>query len=207
MSPDDSSRDAAKGQSLETTANVWNSSGGSAHLQAGQLSPASTSMELQVDGSSAPTMVNSASSSCAESWTSGNADRDEIDHDVHWEKDSDDVLAVPKMEPMEEDFNFDVLKHTPLVPPASTELQGSLQTKQKRPRGRPRKHPLTPVVNTSKVTKGRSKTGCITCRKRKKKCDEAKPRCTSASIPQSCHTAQTIFFISFANTQIYRHEL
>ncbi|KAM0182216.1 hypothetical protein ACHAPF_001103 [Botrytis cinerea] len=29
----------------------------------------------------------------------------------------------------------------------------------------------------SKVEKGRSKTGCVTCRKRKKKCDEAKPRC------------------------------
>lgn len=29
----------------------------------------------------------------------------------------------------------------------------------------------------AKTTKGRSKTGCLTCRKRKKKCDEAKPRC------------------------------
>lgn len=46
----------------------------------------------------------------------------------------------------------------------------------KRPRGRPRKHPIVPE-SINKVTKGRSKTGCITCRKRKKKCDEAKPRC------------------------------
>lgn len=46
----------------------------------------------------------------------------------------------------------------------------------KRPRGRPRKHPVV-LESTSKVTKGRSKTGCITCRKRKKKCDEMKPRC------------------------------
>jgi hypothetical protein len=183
MSPDDSSHDAAKGQSLEMTANLWNGSDGSAHLQAGQLSPASTSMEIQVDGSSAPTMVNSASSSCAESWTSGNADRDDMDNDVNWEKDSDDALAVPKIEPMEEDFNFNALKHAPLAPSAPADVQGSLQTKQKRPRGRPRKHPLTPVVNTSKITKGRSKTGCITCRKRKKKCDEAKPRCTLTFIP------------------------
>lgn len=50
---------------------------------------------------------------------------------------------------------------------------------QKRPRGRPRKHPVVqPLPNAAKSTKGRSKTGCITCRKRKKKCDETKPKCT-----------------------------
>jgi hypothetical protein len=48
----------------------------------------------------------------------------------------------------------------------------------KRPRGRPRKNPSTNIpVLASKVTKGRSKTGCITCRRRKKKCDETKPEC------------------------------
>lgn len=44
-----------------------------------------------------------------------------------------------------------------------------------RKRGRPRKHPLPAPGNQAKVTKGRSKTGCITCRRRKKKCDETKP--------------------------------
>lgn len=44
-----------------------------------------------------------------------------------------------------------------------------------RKRGRPRKHPLPAAGNQAKVTKGRSKTGCITCRRRKKKCDESKP--------------------------------
>lgn len=44
-----------------------------------------------------------------------------------------------------------------------------------RKRGRPRKHPLLAPGNQAKVTKGRSKTGCITCRRRKKKCDETKP--------------------------------
>ncbi|KAI1431235.1 fungal-specific transcription factor domain-containing protein [Xylaria sp. CBS 124048] len=53
----------------------------------------------------------------------------------------------------------------------------SEETKPKRPRGRPRKHPLGPQNAGSKVAKARSKTGCITCRKRKKKCDEGKPRC------------------------------
>lgn len=57
--------------------------------------------------------------------------------------------------------------------------------KTKRPRGRPRKHPLTPAVNANKSAKGRSKTGCITCRKRKKKCDEAKPRCRSFPCPHT----------------------
>ena len=47
----------------------------------------------------------------------------------------------------------------------------------KRGRGRPRKHPLPPFGAVQKVTKGRSKTGCITCRRRKKKCDETKPEC------------------------------
>lgn len=44
-----------------------------------------------------------------------------------------------------------------------------------RKRGRPRKHPLPVPGGQVKVTRGRSKTGCITCRRRKKKCDETKP--------------------------------
>jgi hypothetical protein len=44
-----------------------------------------------------------------------------------------------------------------------------------RKRGRPRKHPLPVPGGQIKITKGRSKTGCITCRRRKKKCDETKP--------------------------------
>ncbi|EAU34928.1 hypothetical protein ATEG_04481 [Aspergillus terreus NIH2624] len=46
-----------------------------------------------------------------------------------------------------------------------------------RKRGRPRKHPLPVPGGQAKITKGRSKTGCITCRRRKKKCDETKPAC------------------------------
>ncbi|KAJ5888494.1 hypothetical protein N7495_008535 [Penicillium taxi] len=46
-----------------------------------------------------------------------------------------------------------------------------------RKRGRPRKHPLPASGCQIKATKGRSKTGCITCRRRKKKCDETKPAC------------------------------
>ncbi|KAE8148192.1 fungal-specific transcription factor domain-containing protein [Aspergillus avenaceus] len=46
-----------------------------------------------------------------------------------------------------------------------------------RRRGRPRKHPIPTPGGQLKITKGRSKTGCITCRRRKKKCDETKPSC------------------------------
>ncbi|EME42462.1 hypothetical protein DOTSEDRAFT_54819 [Dothistroma septosporum NZE10] len=43
-----------------------------------------------------------------------------------------------------------------------------------RKRGRPRKHP---IVEQKKASHARSKTGCGTCRKRKKKCDETRPIC------------------------------
>ena len=45
-------------------------------------------------------------------------------------------------------------------------------------RGRPPKnHPVSPDTKPSKT--GRTRTGCLTCRKRKKKCDETKPECPS----------------------------
>ncbi|KAJ4125502.1 hypothetical protein NW768_009123 [Fusarium equiseti] len=120
-------------------------------------------------------MIHSASSSCADSWSTEYVDRDDVEMDNNWEQGSDDILTIPKLEPVEDDISMDDLKAAPLEP-ASIESASS-DPKPKRPRGRPRKHPLTAAVSASKVTKGRSKTGCITCRKRKKKCDEAKPRC------------------------------
>ncbi|KAF2229242.1 hypothetical protein EV356DRAFT_521580 [Viridothelium virens] len=65
-------------------------------------------------------------------------------------------IPIPKIEPSSED---NTISPSPITP--------------RRGRGRPRKHP--PVTTTA--AKGRSKTGCFTCRKRKKKCDEAKPSC------------------------------
>ena len=175
------------------------SSGSAAHIpHTGQLSPISTGMDIPgpiIDrhgcpsagssSSAAPTMVHSTSSTSSnDSWSSLDyVDPDDVtggnfDSDIHWDQDSDDVLTVPKMEPLDEDdFRMEDVKEAPLTPVASTNAPPPAQPKIKRPRGRPRKHPLTPVATTNKVTKGRSKTGCITCRKRKKKCDEAKPRC------------------------------
>ncbi|OTA98887.1 hypothetical protein M426DRAFT_68908 [Hypoxylon sp. CI-4A] len=152
-------------------------------MDTGQLSPISTELEgppVGVAASSVPTMIHSATSSCAESWStsySDSADAGEEEHDVSWEKNSDDVLTVPKIEPLEDDFQMDEVKEAPRTPIPELNNAPVPQTKLKRPRGRPRKHPLTPQVAANKVAKGRSKTGCITCRKRKKKCDEAKPRC------------------------------
>ncbi|KAL2019926.1 hypothetical protein VTK56DRAFT_9018 [Thermocarpiscus australiensis] len=100
--------------------------------------------------------------------------------DAAWEQSSDDGLTVPKLEPMDDDgICMDALKEAPPTSVAAVlnHAQAQDQPKLKRPRGRPRKHPLAPSTVTNKVTKGRSKTGCLTCRKRKKKCDEAKPRC------------------------------
>lgn len=146
---------------------LWMSSSVAPQLQPGQISPLSIGM----DNSSAPTMIHSASSSCADSWSTEYVDRDDVEMDNNWEQGSDDILTIPKLEPVEDDINMDDLKAAPLEP-ASIESASS-DPKPKRPRGRPRKHPLTAAVSASKVTKGRSKTGCITCRKRKKKCDEA----------------------------------
>jgi Zn(2)-Cys(6) binuclear cluster domain-containing protein len=81
--------------------------------------------------------------------------------------------VIPKVEEVDEDEELhsksaeaeNNADETPGVAPAP------------RKRGRPRKHPLPAPGGQVKVAKGRSKTGCITCRRRKKKCDETKPAC------------------------------
>ena len=93
---------------------------------------------------------------------------------------SDEVeeFLVPKLEPGLGDES--VLGSLLRLGGIEKESEGGsmIPTVAKRPRGRPRKHPLpVPGEATNSLGKGRSKTGCITCRKRKKKCDEAKPGC------------------------------
>lgn len=85
----------------------------------------------------------------------------------------DEAVLVPKMEPVDgADIPVNSLNSIEPVRPVAI-----VAGQAKRPRGRPRKHPKPNPDAVSKVTKGRSKTGCITCRKRKKKCDETKPEC------------------------------
>lgn len=196
-------------QASSTSVSVSSSAVGFAHT--GQLSPISNGVDVPcgaVDASAGlaspsqsppvTTVGHSApSSSCPQSWTMaypgsdgsaalarGPASHGDGHHDGHWERPADDVLAVPKLEPLDDDnFCMDSLKPAPPTPVPTLPTHGQTgpeQPKPKRPRGRPRKHPLTPVVSTNKITKGRSKTGCLTCRKRKKKCDEAKPRCKTS---------------------------
>lgn len=47
----------------------------------------------------------------------------------------------------------------------------------RKPRGRPKKDTTVTPPTSGFKKNGRSKTGCQTCRNRKKKCDELKPIC------------------------------
>jgi len=83
----------------------------------------------------------------------------------------------PKLEPIDE-VDMDDLYEVEDTPMKTSTAQASpVGDSNKRPRGRPRKNPKPDPEAKAKVHKGRSKTGCGTCRRRKKKCDEAKPIC------------------------------
>ena len=134
-------------------------------------------MRGSMDGSDASstsnlTIVTPATSSCTDPWSSSGFVEEE--GDVNWDDQDEDMLLVPKLEPVDDDVDMADMKESsvPDTPSASTS-----PVTTKRPRGRPRKHPKINPDSVGKVAKGRSKTGCITCRKRKKKCDEAKPGC------------------------------
>ena len=119
------------------------------------------------------TLVTSATSSCTDSWSPLGFVEDE--RDAYEEGvDQDEEMLVPKLEPVDDDIDMTDLSvgTIPETPSASTS-----PVTEKRPRGRPRKHPKVSQDAVVKSAKGRSKTGCITCRRRKKKCDEAKPGC------------------------------
>lgn len=129
---------------------------------------------LDASTSSNLTLVASASPSCTDPWSSSGFVREEAH--VNWDDQDEDMLLVPKLEPVEDDVDMTELNES--TPPDISSASTSPVT-VKRPRGRPRKHPKVKPDSLMKVAKGRSKTGCITCRKRKKKCDEAKPGCES----------------------------
>ncbi|KAL2834998.1 fungal-specific transcription factor domain-containing protein [Aspergillus cavernicola] len=83
--------------------------------------------------------------------------------------------VVPKVEEL--DDNDDLQSIKPLGVESTSSDSTAIPVNVPRKRGRPRKHPLPIPGGHVKITKGRSKTGCITCRRRKKKCDETKPAC------------------------------
>jgi hypothetical protein len=135
----------------------------------------------EASSSSNFTMVTSATSSCTDPCSpSGFVEERDVngDHQDEDTQEDEDMLLVPKLEPVEDDVDMSEMKEStvPETPSASSTSPASPVT-TKRPRGRPRKHPKVNPDSVLKIAKGRSKTGCITCRKRKKKCDEAKPGC------------------------------
>ena len=84
----------------------------------------------------------------------------------------------PKIEELDED-ELGNAKEIPLALDGCSGRSPDGEVKPKRGRGRPRIHPKPSPGAPTKFPKGhhRSKTGCRTCRRRKKKCDEAKPEC------------------------------
>ncbi|KAK3400588.1 fungal-specific transcription factor domain-containing protein [Sordaria brevicollis] len=178
--------------SLSSTSTSASMSSAMSFAQTGQLSPISNGMDASYHGdsccssssasaSASPDLAHSAASlSSIGHWEMGHESHHGHGHhhELSWDPDSEDnMLPLPKLEPLDDDFCMDRIKEAPTNALSSSDGSMPDQTKTKRPRGRPRKHPIAPVVPANKVTKGRSKTGCLTCRKRKKKCDEAKPRC------------------------------
>jgi hypothetical protein len=134
---------------------------------------------LDVSSSSALTMATSATSLGTDPWSSsGFAERQEDIADFSWAEEG--LLLVPKLEPAD-DIDMAELSLVSEVKksiiPEALSVSSTMPTKVKVPRGRPRKHPKATAESMAKLAKGRSKTGCITCRKRKKKCDETKPGC------------------------------
>ena len=87
----------------------------------------------------------------------------------------DDRIRIPKLGLAD---GNDLEELNSCLSPIS-QLRPAVESPLKKPRGRPRKPPCIVINPALKSTKARSKTGCVTCRLRKKKCDEAKPTCTS----------------------------
>ncbi|KAJ6786853.1 hypothetical protein PWT90_06202 [Aphanocladium album] len=150
--------------------NTWTAPAAPSSSHSGQLSPFGGQA---MEGTNIARVPHSVASSCEGSWASSVTDHDDVEREDDWEQGSDSAPIMPKNEPMDdEDIPMTEFKNTSAAPNEAATVPG-----QKRGRGRPRKNPVSAPANGAKVTKGRSKTGCITCRRRKKKCDEAKPGC------------------------------
>ena len=138
--------------------------------------PAPPSPHSQLSASSSP---RSASASSSESPGTATSFTFSVRYPnaLSPEDPGDDV--IPKIEELDDDESVIDSKVEPVVNESNGTEPGQSTNGivVRRPRGRPRKHPQSPAKSLSKSAKGRSKTGCITCRRRKKKCDETKPAC------------------------------
>ena len=135
------------------------------------------SMDGSDTSSSAVTMVTSATSTCTDPWSSSGTgwveeeeEEDEPDYDWGDHEDevqrNDDGMLIPKLEPIDDIDMADLSDMKESIVPETPETSSSISTtaQVKRPRGRPRKHPKPSPEALAKVAKGRSKTGCITCK-------------------------------------------
>ncbi|KAF2174157.1 hypothetical protein M409DRAFT_49024 [Zasmidium cellare ATCC 36951] len=82
---------------------------------------------------------------------------------------------VPKIEELDDEKYINGQLHAVRDAKSPVGIVSSPPPRKKR--GRPRKHPIVDASESKKTSHARSKTGCGTCRRRKKKCDETKPSC------------------------------
>jgi hypothetical protein len=131
------------------------------------------------DASSSSTLtLLTVRSASTDPWSTSGFVEDEspMDRSSGDELEDSDSLVEPKLEIPDDDVQMDDLQEA-LSMNTPTPDDNKSDPQARRRRGRPRKHPVPSLEVTVKVQKGRSKTGCITCRRRKKKCDETKPSC------------------------------
>ena len=150
-----------------------------------------TAINYTLDSSS--NSLSSASTMASEEALSSEADVDEDEA-----MDSEDTEIVPKLEEEIDEASMEDIKTTESSGSPEAQVDSTRQaiTEIKKKRGRPRKNPPATLTALNKVAKGRSKTGCITCRRRKKKCDEAKPSCEWPSRASKKHGLVTLRMIS-----------
>lgn len=193
---DTHSTDSESGSSVAVNQSpAWTTSVTTARMNAGQLSPISTEFDIpghdRITGGTIPPMIHSAASSSADSWStswSEDIEVEDADQEPHWEHDAEGALAMPKIEPLEDDsFSMDSIKEVPRMVDREHANDDSVPPKVKRPRGRPRKHPIPQPATTSKVAKGRSKTGC----------QSRLQSCTAQSSPSLHHLVHYNMEISF----------
>ena len=116
--------------------------------------------------------ISSASTMASEDCASSDAEDDDA-------MNGEDTDIMPKIEEDNDELSMEEIKtmESSDSPEARENGTTPAMTETRKKRGRPRKNPPASSAVQNKVAKGRSKTGCITCRRRKKKCDEAKPAC------------------------------
>ena len=136
------------------------------------------SLEIDTAVGTAPEAQSSGTPSSADTMRSADTPSSTTDDDLIPLDDDEDDDSEMKEEPeptSPADHGLDAAMQDEATSPISPAEHNPTTTgAARRPRGRPRRTMSSPVV---KVAHPRSKTGCMTCRKRKKKCDERRPEC------------------------------